>query len=58
MLEKVVLMVFIKGFLVYFGYGIRNSKENIKGSHQNRFLPCIEKSYGTMTDENENESDL
>jgi cationic amino acid transporter 3 len=46
------------GLIMYFGYGIRNSKENVKGSHQNRFFPCIEKSYGTMTDEMDNESNL
>jgi hypothetical protein len=43
--------------MVYFGYGIRNSRENIKGSHQNRFFPCIEKSYGTMAEEQENDNE-
>ena len=36
------------GIFVYFFYGMRNSSENIKGSHQNYLFPCIEKSYATM----------
>ena len=50
----------IIGLVVYFGYGMRNSKENVRGSHQNRFFPCIEKDYGTMAEESEshNESNL
>ena len=49
------------GLLVYFLYGIRNSNLNVKGSHQNYFFPCFEKSYATMEEtpqENNNESEL
>lgn len=46
---------FVLGLIVYFSYGIRNSKENIKGRHQNIFFPCIEKSYAIM-EEPENET--
>ena len=50
------------GIFVYFFYGMRNSSENIKGSHQNYLFPCLEKSYATMEEtqvqENSNESNL
>ena len=27
---------------MYFGYGIRNSKERVKTDYQNRIFPCFE----------------
>lgn len=33
------------GFVVYFFYGIRNSKENMKNGRQNFIFPCLETSY-------------
>lgn len=47
---------FVIGLIIYFGYGIRNSHENVKGRHQHWLFPCIEKSYATMEENENNES--
>ena len=36
-----IKLLFFKGFVVYFSYGIRNSKENTKRDQQNSFFPWI-----------------
>ena len=36
------------GFVVYYCYGIRNSKENIKIGRQNFFIPCLQTNYNEM----------
>jgi hypothetical protein len=33
------------GFVVYYCYGIRNSKENVKIGRQNFFIPCLQSNY-------------
>ncbi len=36
------------GFVVYYCYGIRNSKENVKIGRQNFFIPCLQSNYNEM----------
>jgi len=31
--------------MIYFGYGIRNSKENVRNDRQNFIFPCFETNF-------------
>ena len=42
---------------IYFGYGIRNSSENVQGSYQNVCFPCLQKPYATMEEDSHEMSD-